>query len=148
MFFGRLANFINGELWGRPTEMPWGVIFPDAPGGLPRHPSQLYEAALEGLALFLILRWATHGAKLLPRRGLVAGLFFLFMGLFRIAVEFVREPDQHMPEALRGYVTMGMVLSLPLVLFGLWLILRARREPAGDAAQVGAASEPAAKTAP
>jgi phosphatidylglycerol:prolipoprotein diacylglycerol transferase len=135
MFFGRIANFINGELWGRPTDAPWGVVFPDAPGGLPRHPSQLYEAALEGLVLFLILRWATHGAKLLPRRGMVAGLFFLFMGLFRIAVEFVREPDQHMPEALRGYVTMGMVLSLPLVLLGLWLILRARREPAADAVQ-------------
>ena len=139
MFFGRIANFINGELWGRPTDAPWGVIFPNAPGGLPRHPSQLYEAALEGLLLLLILRWATHGAKLLPRRGMVAGLFFFFMGLFRIVVEFFREPDQHMPEALRGYVTMGMVLSLPLVLFGLWLILRARREPLPEAV----ATEPA-----
>lgn len=146
MFFGRIANFINGELWGRPTDVPWGMVFPGAPDALPRHPSQLYEAALEGIVLFLILRWATHGAKLLPRRGMVAGLFFLFMGLFRIAVEFVREPDQHMPEALRGYVTMGMVLSLPLVLFGLWLITRSRRQFAEDMAPA-VSSEVPAKTA-
>src|SRR5690606_38282850 len=74
LFFGRVANFINGELWGRPTTAPWGIVFPGG-GPEPRHPSQLYEAALEGLALFLLLRWATHGAKLLDRRGVVAGLF-------------------------------------------------------------------------
>ena len=127
LFFGRVANFINGELWGRPTDLPWGVIFPGAPDGLPRHPSQLYEAALEGVVLFLILRWATHGAKLLPRRGMVAGLFLLFYGLFRIAVEFLREPDQHLPNALRDYATLGMLLSVPMVLAGAWLIARARR---------------------
>lgn len=146
MFFGRLANFINGELWGRETEAPWGVIFPGAPGGLPRHPSQLYEAALEGVLLFLILRWATHGAKLLPQRGMVAGVFFLLMGVFRIAVEFFREPDRHMPEALRGYLTMGMLLSLPLVLFGLWLIVRARRQPLPEFAATTEAPQPAATT--
>ena len=130
LFFGRIANFINGELWGRPTDLPWGVVFPGAAGPDPRHPSQLYEAALEGIVLFLILRWATHGAKLLPRRGLVSGLFLLFYGLFRIAVEFVREPDSHLPEALREFATLGMLLSVPMVLAGLWLILRARRGPA------------------
>ena len=135
LFFGRIANFINGELWGRPTELPWGIIFPTAPDALPRHPSQLYEAALEGLVLFLILRWATHGAKLLPQRGMVAGLFLFFYGVFRIAVEFLREPDQHMPEALREFMTMGMLLSIPMVLAGLWLIWRARREPLPGAAE-------------
>jgi phosphatidylglycerol:prolipoprotein diacylglycerol transferase len=132
LFFGRVANFINGELWGRPTDAPWGVIFPNA-GPEARHPSQLYEAALEGIVLLLILRWATHGAKLLPRRGLVSGLFLLFYGLFRILVEFVREPDEHLPEALRQFATLGMLLSIPMVLAGLWLILRARREPAAPA---------------
>jgi len=131
LFFGRIANFINGELWGRPTEAPWGVVFPNAPGGLPRHPSQLYEAALEGLVLFLILRWATHGAKLLPRRGTVAGLFLFFYGVFRILSEFFREPDQHLPDFLRGYATLGMLLSIPMVIAGAWLILRARRSPQG-----------------
>ncbi|WP_304180242.1 prolipoprotein diacylglyceryl transferase, partial [Phenylobacterium aquaticum] len=93
LFFGRIANFINGELWGRPTSLPWGIIFPAADGGMPRHPSQLYEAALEGIVLFLILRWATHSAKLLNRRGVVAGLYFAGYGLIRAALENVREPD-------------------------------------------------------
>jgi phosphatidylglycerol:prolipoprotein diacylglycerol transferase len=84
--------------------------------------------------LFAILRCATHGAKLLPQRGMVAGLFLFFYGVFRIAVELLREPDQHMPEALRGFMTMGMLLSIPMVLAGLWLILRARREPLAVAA--------------
>lgn len=138
LFFGRIANFVNGELWGRVTEAPWGVVFCNrtiqatyngvCPGGtLPRHPSQLYEAALEGLVLFLLLLWATHGAKLLPRRGAVTGLFLLGYGLFRLLTEFVREPDSQMPEALRGYVTMGLLLSVPMILAGLWLIVRARR---------------------
>ncbi len=135
LFFGRVANFINGELWGRPTDAPWGVVFPAAPDSLPRHPSQLYEAALEGVVLFLILRWATHRAKLLPRRGMLTGLFLLFYGLFRIGVEFLREPDQHLPEVLRQYATLGMLLSIPMVLAGAWLVARARRrsEPAARA---------------
>ena len=128
LFFGRVANFINGELWGRPTELPWGVVFP-AGGPVARHPSQLYEAALEGLLLFLILRWATHGAKLLPRRGMVTGLFLFCYAVVRIGVEQVREPDLHMPEALRGWLTMGVALSIPMLLIGGWLIWRARREP-------------------
>ncbi|MBW3558558.1 MAG: prolipoprotein diacylglyceryl transferase [Proteobacteria bacterium] len=135
LFFGRVANFINGELWGRPTDAPWGVVFPAAPDSLPRHPSQLYEAALEGVVLFLILRWATHGAKFLPRRGMLTGLFLLFYGLFRIGVEFLREPDQHLPDVLRQYATLGMLLSIPMVLVGAWLVARARRrsEPAARA---------------
>ena len=125
LFFGRLANFINGELWGRPTTMPWGVIFPRA-GPEPRHPSQLYEAALEGIVLFTILRLATHVAKLLPRKGATTGLFLTFYGLFRILLETVREPDRDMPHFPLG-LTMGMMLSVPLVLAGLGLILYSRR---------------------
>jgi phosphatidylglycerol:prolipoprotein diacylglycerol transferase len=125
LFFGRVANFINGELWGRPTTLPWGMVFPRA-GPEPRHPSQLYEAGLEGLALFLILRWATHGAKLLPRRGAVTGLFLVFYGAFRILLEHVREPDRDMPGFPFG-LTMGIMLSVPMVLAGLALILYSRR---------------------
>jgi phosphatidylglycerol:prolipoprotein diacylglycerol transferase len=127
LFFGRVANFINGELWGRVTTVPWGMVFPYG-GPLPRHPSQLYEAALEGIALFLVLRWATHGAKLLNRRGVVAGLFFLGYGLARISLENVRQPDEGMPAFPLG-LTMGMILSLPMVLGGAWLIWRGLSEP-------------------
>lgn len=137
-FLGRCANFINGELWGRPTDGPWGVVFCNdqvlkdygfCPAGtLARHPSQLYEAALEGLVLFLILRWATHGAKLGDRRGVIAGLFLVFYAVFRIAVETVREPDAGMPAFPLG-LTMGMILSLPMAVGGLYLIWRGMREP-------------------
>jgi phosphatidylglycerol:prolipoprotein diacylglycerol transferase len=128
LFFGRIANFINGELWGRPTTLPWGIIFPRA-GPEPRHPSQLYEAALEGLTLFVILRIATHVAKVLPRKGAVTGLFLTFYGLFRILLENVREPDRDMPHFPLG-LTMGMMLSAPLVIAGLGLILYSRRPEA------------------
>jgi phosphatidylglycerol:prolipoprotein diacylglycerol transferase len=124
LFFGRVANFINGELWGRPTNLPWGVVFPGA-GPEPRHPSQLYEAALEGIALFVLLRWATHHKGWLQRPGMVSGLFLLGYGLSRALMELVREPDSHMPEALRGMITMGMLLSIPMILFGGWLVWRA-----------------------
>jgi phosphatidylglycerol:prolipoprotein diacylglycerol transferase len=127
LFFGRIANFINGELWGRPTDAPWGMIFPDA-GPLPRHPSQLYEAALEGIALFLLLRWATHGAKFLNRRGVVMGLFVAGYGVIRISLENVREPDSYMPHFPLG-LTMGMMLSAPMILAGLYLIWRGLNEP-------------------
>ena len=95
-FLVRIANFINGELWGRPTKAPWGMVFPDA-GPLPRHPSQLYEAALEGVVLFCLLRWATHRRHWLNRRGVVMGLFLAGYGLIRISLENVREPDSYMP---------------------------------------------------
>ena len=127
LFFGRIANFINGELWGRPTHLPWGIIFPSAPDipPVPRHPSQLYEAGLEGIALFLLLRWATHGGHWLPRRGAVAGLFILGYGIARISLENVRNPDLNMPNFPLG-LTMGMMLSAPMVLIGAWMIWRAR----------------------
>ena len=104
------------------------MIFPGA-GPLPRHPSQLYEAALEGVVLFLILRWGTHGAKLLQKRGVIAGLFFLGYGLIRVALENVREPDVGMPDFPLG-LTMGMILSLPMILGGSWLIWRGITEDA------------------
>lgn len=128
LFFGRVANFINGELWGRPSDVPWAVIFPAADGITPRHPSQLYEAALEGIVLFLILRWATHSAGLLKRRGVVAGMFFLGYALFRTFVENFREPDRYLQHFPLG-LTMGMMLSAPMVIFGLFLIWRGMREP-------------------
>lgn len=128
LFFGRIANFINGELWGRPSNVPWAVIFPHADGITPRHPSQLYEAALEGIVLFLVLRWATHHAKLLQRRGVVAGMFFLGYAIFRTFVENFREPDRYL-EAFPFGLTMGMMLSAPMVLLGLFLIWRGLREP-------------------
>lgn len=134
IFFVRIANFINGELWGRPTSLPWGVVFPDA-GIMPRHPSQIYEALLEGLLLFIILRIATHHAKLLNRRGVVAGMFFLGYAVCRIALENVREPDAYMPNFPLG-LTMGMMLSIPMAIGGAWLIWRGMSEPLPEA-QVG-----------
>lgn len=138
-FLGRIANFINGELWGRPTDVPWAIRFCNArirseygglcpAGDVPRHPSQLYEAAFEGLALFLILRVATHHLKLTNRRGVVTGLFLTLYGLFRIVIENVREPDVGMPNFPFG-LTMGMILSLPMVLAGLFLVWRGMHEP-------------------
>lgn len=126
-FFVRIANFVNGELWGRPTKVPWGMVFPDA-GPSPRHPSQLYEAALEGVVLFLLLRFATHRRKWLNRRGVVMGVFLAAYGLIRISLENFREPDSYMPTFPFG-LTMGMMLSAPMVLIGLFLIWRGLREP-------------------
>jgi phosphatidylglycerol:prolipoprotein diacylglycerol transferase len=126
-FLVRIANFINGELWGRPTTLPWGMVFPDA-GPLPRHPSQLYEAALEGVLLFCVLRWGTHGKKWLNRRGVILGLFLIGYGLIRISLENVRQPDSWMPVFPFG-LTMGMMLSTPMVLIGAWLVWRGLKEP-------------------
>ena len=141
LFFGRIANFINGELWGRPTHLPWGIIFPEA-GPEARHPSQLYEAGLEGIVLFLVLRWATHTAHLNQRRGVVAGIFFAGYGLIRIALENVRQPDAGMPDFPLG-LTMGMILSLPMLIGGAWLIWRGLNE---DAVAPFAADLPQAQT--
>ncbi len=123
---GRLANFINAELYGRATDVPWAFIFPSDPSGLPRHPSQLYEAALEGLVLFIAVRIATHRFGALAHAGRASGIFALGYGLSRIAVEFARQPDAHIGYFM-GFVTMGMILSLPLVAVGIWLIARSRR---------------------
>ncbi|MFZ5425958.1 MAG: prolipoprotein diacylglyceryl transferase [Thermodesulfobacteriota bacterium] len=128
---GRIGNFINGELWGAPTAAPWGVLFPDPrAGGVPRHPSQLYEAGLEGLALFAVL-WMYSSS---PRpRGAVTGLFLALYGCFRFAVEFVREPDPQLGYLAFGWLTMGQALSLPMVLAGAWLIARAYSRERGRA---------------
>lgn len=131
LFFGRIANFVNGELYGRVSDAPWAVIFP-AGGPLPRHPSQLYEAALEGLALFAFLSWLAHRRDGLARRGLLTGAFLAGYGVLRIAGEFFREPDAHIG-FLAGGATMGQLLSAPMAAAGAWLILRARR-PSGAAA--------------
>jgi phosphatidylglycerol:prolipoprotein diacylglycerol transferase len=141
LFFGRIANFINAELYGRPTDAPWGMVFCNntireanaggCPAGLePRHPSQLYEAALEGLVLFAVLRIATHRFGTLKRPGLTAGIFLLGYGVVRASLEQVRSPDAQMPDALRGYVTMGLLLSVPMIAIGAWLVRRALRAPA------------------
>ena len=121
LFLGRIANFIKPELWGRPTDVPWAMVFPDpAAGGLPRHPSQLYEAGLEGLALGLIL-WVALRAGALKRPGLATGIFCLGYGLARSFCEFFREPDPDQ-EALGNGWTMGMALSLPIAIAGLVFI--------------------------
>ena len=123
---GRLANFINSELWGRPTDVPWAFVFPVDPLQVPRHPSQLYEAILEGLLLFVAVRIATHRHGALQFAGRAAGIFALGYGLSRILVEFFREPDPFLGY-FAGFITMGMILSLPLCLVGVWLLLRSRR---------------------
>ncbi len=141
-FFGRIANFINGELWGRVTHGPWGMIFcsphirltngGDCPAGFePRHPSQLYEAALEGVLIFLVLRLATHRWHWLQRRGAITGLFLILYGAIRILLEQVRNPDLTMPVFPFG-LTMGMMLSAPMVLIGAVLLWYALKSPAPD----------------
>jgi phosphatidylglycerol:prolipoprotein diacylglycerol transferase len=126
LFLGRLANFINGELWGRPTDVPWAMVFPGA-GPLPRHPSQLYEAGLEGLLLLAILALFIR-AGALKRPGLIIGAFAVGYGLFRSFAELFREPDAQLG-FLWGGMTMGMLLSIPLVLAGLGFIWNALRRP-------------------
>lgn len=139
LFFGRIANFINGELWGRPApDFPYAVVFPHA-GPVPRHPSQLYEAFGEGLILFLVMAWAVHRFGF-RRPGLLGGIFVLGYSIARIVCEFFREPDAQLGflfgssvEALSGGITMGMLLSLPMALFGLaiiWAAARGRTRPA------------------
>lgn len=133
LFLGRIANFINAELWGRPApDVPWAMVFPNA-GPIPRHPSQLYEAFAEGLLLFILMAVAVRLGGL-KRPGLVAGLFGIGYALARIACEFFREPDAQLGflfganvDALSGGITMGMLLSLPVALLGLVLVLRSRR---------------------
>ncbi len=151
LFFGRIANFINGELWGRPSLAPWAVIFPgEAAQTCPpdwllpcsRHPSQLYEAALEGLLLFAILAVAVHRGAL-ARPGRIFGIFLIGYGLSRIVVELFRQADAQFvtPDNPHGHVlrlgaewglTMGQLLSLPMILVGLFLVVRSMRRPARD----------------
>lgn len=121
---GRIGNFINGELWGKVSDVPWAMIFPGG-GPVARHPSQLYQAALEGALLFIIL-WM-YSAKPRPRMA-VSGMFLLFYGLFRFMVEFARVPDAQLGYLALGWVTMGQVLSLPMFLAGAGLLLLAYRK--------------------
>jgi phosphatidylglycerol---prolipoprotein diacylglyceryl transferase len=144
LMLGRLANFVNAELWGRPTTLPWGVIFPGEAaqtcegivGLCARHPSQLYQAALEGLVLAIVLSWLAFRRGWLKRPGAIMGLFLLGYGLARVLVEFVRQPDAQFvspgnPIGLAWHVggyglTMGQILSLPMLAAGLWFLWRAR----------------------
>ncbi|RUM95951.1 prolipoprotein diacylglyceryl transferase [Pseudaminobacter arsenicus] len=129
----RLTNFINSELWGRPTDVPWAFVFPNG-GPFTRHPSQLYEAALEGLVLFCILRIFSHRYFKLKRPGFIAGAFVAGYGASRIFVEFFREPDQQIGYLFGGWLTMGMVLSLPMVALGVWAMATAKPAPAPNPA--------------
>jgi len=134
LFLGRLANFINGELFGRPTDVPWAMVFSKTdPSGLPRHPSQLYEAALEGVVLFLVLFILVRFTRAGERIGLASGVFLIGYGLSRIVVEFFREPDAQLGFLLGGSTTMGQILSLPMIALGLVFVARAR--PARGALQ-------------
>jgi phosphatidylglycerol---prolipoprotein diacylglyceryl transferase len=150
IFFGRIANFINAELWGRPTTVPWGVVFPGPAaqtcpegwvGVCARHPSQLYQAGLEGLAVFALILWAVLRWRALARPGTVIGLFLAGYGAGRIVVEFFRQGDAQFAgpgnpyglivrfgEGLESWgFTMGQILTLPMLAVGLWLVLRGRR---------------------
>lgn len=126
LFFGRIANFVNGELWGRLSSMPWAMVFPTG-GPFARHPSQLYEAALEGLVLLAVIAWFIYRRHALKSPGLVTGIFVLGYAASRIFVEFFREPDAQIGYLAGGWLTMGMLLSLPMALAGIWAIARARR---------------------
>jgi phosphatidylglycerol:prolipoprotein diacylglycerol transferase len=133
---GRLGNFIGQELWGRPTNVPWAMIFPRDPLQLPRHPSQLYQFALEGLLLFFILLWFSSRPR--PTWA-VSGVFSLGYGCLRFVAEFFREPDQHIGFEALGWVTRGQLLCLPMIALGIYLLIKAYRGPApGDAGYAAA----------
>lgn len=126
LFFGRCANFVNGELWGAPTDGPLGVVFGGAAGMMPRHPSQLYEAVLEGLVIFCVLFALSR--KYPPRpQGTFLGAFLVLYGIFRFLIEFVREPDVQLGYLWGGWLTMGQVLSAPLIVAGIALLIYAAR---------------------
>jgi phosphatidylglycerol:prolipoprotein diacylglycerol transferase len=127
LFFGRIANFVNGELFGRaaPESVPWAMVFPADPLGIPRHPSQLYEAGLEGLLLFVVMHLLWRNEAIRLRSGTLSGAFLLGYGLARVTGEFFREPDDYLG-FLWGGATMGQLLSLPLIIAGLTLIAVAR----------------------
>jgi phosphatidylglycerol---prolipoprotein diacylglyceryl transferase len=129
MLLGRLANFINGELYGRVTDVPWAMVFPSDPAGLPRHPSQLYQAGLEGLAMLIIMMLLFWKTRARYRPGLLAGVFTLGMGCARFINEFFREPDQQLADfAARTGLSMGQWLTIPLILTGLIVVLYALRK--------------------
>lgn len=127
---GRIGNFINGELWGRITDVPWGMVFPTG-GPVPRHPSQLYEAALEGLILFLVLHFFAARPRPL---GAVGGFFLMGYGIFRFSAEFFREPDAHIGFVALDWLTMGQLLSVPMIILGAALLAWAYRSGSPDPA--------------
>lgn len=120
---GRIGNFINGELWGRATDVPWSMVFP-AGGAIARHPSQLYEFALEGVVLFCILNWFVRKPRPM---GSVSGLFLIGYGLFRVIIEFYREPDAHLG-LFGNFISMGQILSIPMIICGVILMLWSYRK--------------------
>ena len=124
---GRCANFVNGELWGKPTDLPWGVVFGGTAGMVPRHPSQLYEALLEGVLLFCVMQVISRRKPLLPQ-GTFLGTFVLGYGIVRFLIEFVRVPDAQLGYLFGGVITMGQILSLPLIVAGIALICCAHRK--------------------
>jgi phosphatidylglycerol:prolipoprotein diacylglycerol transferase len=126
LFFGRIANFINGELWGRVTDVPWAMVFPTG-GPEPRHPSQLYEACLEGIILFLVINGLERFTRIRDKPGALSGVFLIGYGCARIIAEFFRQPDSFLGFVAFGFVTMGQILSLPLIAVGLILLLRPHR---------------------
>lgn len=138
LFFGRLANFVNGELWGKPANVPWAIVFPKA-DALARHPSQLYEAGLEGIALFVLLAllfWRT-GARLRP--GTLVGAFLIGYGLARFIVEFFREPDEQLIAfAAQTGLHMGQWLTIPMILAGIYLVATAAKRTTGAKPAAGA----------
>jgi phosphatidylglycerol:prolipoprotein diacylglycerol transferase len=127
LFFGRLANFVNGELWGKPSDLPWALVFPGSQDGIARHPSQLYEAGLEGLALFAvmaILFWFTDARR---RPGMLVGTFLIGYGIARFVVEFFREPDAQLVQfSIQTGLHMGQWLTIPMILGGIYLVGTAR----------------------
>ena len=130
LFSGRIGNFINGELWGRPTDLPWGMVFPDpAAGGIPRHPSQLYEAFLEGIVLFIMLWWFSSRPR--PAKA-VSGLFLLGYGILRFLVEFARMPDARLGFVAFDWMTMGQILCLPMIVIGAGLVLYTYKQEQGS----------------
>jgi phosphatidylglycerol:prolipoprotein diacylglycerol transferase len=121
---GRLANFVNGELWGRVTDVPWAILFPTG-GEMPRHPSQLYEAATEGVLLFLLLQFLLRRTRILERPGSLSGVFLVGYGVARFACEFFREPDAQLGFVFQGWMSQGQLLSLPVMAFGIFFLMRA-----------------------
>ena len=124
LFFGRIGNFINSELYGAPTDSSWGVIFPNL-DNIPRHPSMLYEAVLEGIVLFIILLFLSR--KYINTPGFLTSIFLIFYSIFRFIVEFVRVPDSHIGYLWSDWLTMGQLLSVPMVFFGLLLLFNINR---------------------
>jgi phosphatidylglycerol:prolipoprotein diacylglycerol transferase len=120
IFLGRIANFINDELWGRITDVPWAVRFPSG-GFLPRHPSQLYEAVAEGLVIFIVLNLLWKNQKIRKNNGIISALFVIMYGFFRMVLEYYRQPDEQLGFFF-VYITMGQILSFPVLLFGFALL--------------------------